>query len=1465
MGGKTATSTQQVQVPPEVLAQYQAVNSRATQTANTPFQTYGGQFVAPVNQQQQTGIAGTNAAANEAQPYFGAATGQLLGAQSGTTGVNNAALGLAGASAGQVNPSDLDTASINKYLSPYLQDVVGSESALLNQNNQQQQAGQLGTAIQSGAFGGDRTGIAAANLEQQQNLANANIYSGLLNQGYNTALGTAQQQQGVQLQAGQANRAALANAGQEIAGIGQTQYGEGANTASELAGLGTGAQTAGLQGANAQIAAGTVQQQTQQAQDTALYNQFLQQQSYPFQVDQFLANIAEGTGALSGSTTTTQQPGGFFSDRRLKHDIRKIGETFDKQPIYSYKMHGDNRTHVGLIAQNVEKKHPGAVGLAAGYKTVDYGRATEDAADRGHFYAGGVASGGGRVYLPGAYAAGGSPSIVSAGDLSAILAAQEQMYAPISGGASVYGGVGGNVPRGGSSRVPAPSGAVPHLVTAEGGLRPVPTGMQNAKNLTDAGDSALKLYRDINRERAPKSPPKAAPPESVQPSTTTTTTTPPGVADADVGAANDVEFACRGGVMGRKGYDAGGSPDDGLDAVLAAQQRMYQPQHQNRDIPAGVSGGHQLAVANGSPTAPPSGSSNVNQALGLGQKGYQVYHHFNTPSGGGVSPTPAQAAAEGPATDTAAASAAQTGAAADAAAPAAAEVAAPAAADAAGAAAGSAAGAAGGAAVDAGATEAAALAAEYAAADAAVALAAAKRGGRIRGKFDTGGTPYMDDGSLDIPDQENSNRLQTAGPIKKQPTGLQTAMTLGDPNQASTIAGSMFSNEALARGGGVSGRRRYDDGGDVADHAADPDMLPEQTVTAPRPDPVVKYTAGLDPVDRPPIDVKVPDRVDTGVAASKDAPADSQDHWWKHSENVVPLLTGLAAMGTAPTRSLGVALASGLGAGAQSWLPTHQQEADVQAQQLQNQRAQFQLDTLRAPSPTSGAGGPPPQPTFSGTGADPSAIVANAQKRFAFTDIYTPQEQAAINQNQTWQRAGLPNSLQSIQVVHQARMQNQQTAQQQGASAIYQAAYQAASAPTGAALSKVREIDPLAADQISKMATNPQDADKLARTWASQVGNAVHQYSGRPIDDTAKDGIPRDKLTSAPLLGGTPVGVSADEQVQNLIRLHGTTVDTGANAKPTPAQLSRGALGPGTRPIAPGSPGYVPPGGSANIAPAAVSGTSRISPATRSTSAAKTPQTGSLDFSDAPNKPIWANNPNYVLSEDEKPTAHDYGTKVAELKAEASQLPHTEATMIQAQRALNLLPNAKTGPGTDTMSAVQTALGNMTGSQFVSWLDSNPSAHAILQKELGQEALNDRLTEMKTAGASVRLGAQQDNIILNKLSASTEMPKAAIAGILNWEIEKAKYDQARQAAIPSYLAQGKDATLFDSYYAAPGRHPLSSVLTTGAPRGTALPTRPGQQTSGLPATNTQGWALHRDAYGNHAYVSPDGKQFQEVK
>ena len=380
-GGKTSTSTQSVAIPPEVLARYNSVNATAEQTAQTPFQQYSSDpnaFVAPLNDTQQQGIANTNAGATTAQPYYGAATNMAV-AGSGPTNV------------GQLNDGD-----IQQYMNPFVNSVVAPAAQLLNQQQQAQMSGQTGNAIKSGAFGGDRSGIAAANLAGQQSLSFANAINPLYSQAYTSGLGAAQQQQGF-------------NLGQQQANLGRLSQG-----AQTIAGLGTGAQTAALQGAQSQLAAGQVGQQTEQAGKSALYNQFLQQQGYPFQTAQFLANIAEGTGALSGSTTTTTQPAPFFSDERLKDDVQPVGETYDGQKIIKFRYKGSPHTQIGLSAQNVEQHHPHAVGLAGGYKTVDYDAATKDAAERGHFYEGGLASQGGAVDLASTgegFADGGAPGL----------------------------------------------------------------------------------------------------------------------------------------------------------------------------------------------------------------------------------------------------------------------------------------------------------------------------------------------------------------------------------------------------------------------------------------------------------------------------------------------------------------------------------------------------------------------------------------------------------------------------------------------------------------------------------------------------------------------------------------------------------------------------------------------------------------------------------------------------------------------------------------------------------------------------------------------------------------------------------------------------------------------------------------------------------------------------------------------
>ena len=519
MGSKTAKSTQAITIPPEVLARYNAINARADVVTNRPFQKYTGEFVAPLTETQRAGMANTNAAANMAQPYYAAATNQLNEAQAATqpyfdtagqaygTGLAQgqqylgAATDYAQAGGQAVNASDLDSAAINKYMSPYLQNVLQGTAGLLNQQNQQQQSGQMGNAIRSGAFGGDRGGIAAANLNQQQNLANAKIYSDILNEGYNNALNTAVGQQAVGLGAAQANRTAtqqtadrmaalgqqgfdqFSSTGERVQGLGKDVYGTGAATSAALAGLGTGAQDAALSGAAAQMTAGQVEQATNQAKNTAEYNQFLQEQSLPYQQLKLASDIALGTGTAQGSTTTTTQPGGFFSDERLKENIKAVGKTFDGQTIHSYNYKGDPRTQIGLIAQEVQKHHPDAVGLAAGYKTVNYDKATEDAADRGHMAYGGLASAGGSVLPQDAgqgFASGGVAGFDPA-MMQQLLAAQQAMYDPIMKGSMYAGG-----PSAGGGLVPPSEFAARQLMTA-GDLPAASSGLDDVAKVANLG------------------------------------------------------------------------------------------------------------------------------------------------------------------------------------------------------------------------------------------------------------------------------------------------------------------------------------------------------------------------------------------------------------------------------------------------------------------------------------------------------------------------------------------------------------------------------------------------------------------------------------------------------------------------------------------------------------------------------------------------------------------------------------------------------------------------------------------------------------------------------------------------------------------------------------------------------------------------------------------------------------------
>ena len=188
--------------------------------------------------------------------------------QAGTTGVGAPTVA-SGISAIQQAAAPVGAAQIAQFLNPY-QSYVTDEIARQGQMMQNQLAAQ---AVGAGAFGGGREGVQQAELQSRTLDAMGRAQA----QGFGTALGAAQRQQAVGLQAGQ-----------------------------QLGQLGLGQQQMAQADINQLFAAGGVQRQLAQQALDAQRQSTLQQQYEPYQRAEFLANLyAAGPKTQSGLTMGT--------------------------------------------------------------------------------------------------------------------------------------------------------------------------------------------------------------------------------------------------------------------------------------------------------------------------------------------------------------------------------------------------------------------------------------------------------------------------------------------------------------------------------------------------------------------------------------------------------------------------------------------------------------------------------------------------------------------------------------------------------------------------------------------------------------------------------------------------------------------------------------------------------------------------------------------------------------------------------------------------------------------------------------------------------------------------------------------------------------------------------------------------------------------------------------------------------
>jgi len=273
-GTSTNTTVTQSDPPKYVADAYKALLKRATTVSNTPYESYAGETVAGLTPDQLAAFQTIQDAKTIQDPYYSAA---------------NDAIGRSTSDV-MAGTQDYNAENIQQYYNPYQQAVIDATMANINETNAQQQTSLQGDAISAGAWGGDRSGVAAAELARQQGLASNQTLADLSASGFTNAQSMLQSQNAQKIAANESQNSLYGNAA--------TAYGN----------LGTSAQTAALQGASTQLQSGALQQQQEQNQLNADYQAWLAEQSYPFETTQFLASNVFGLPSTGTSTSTATSP-----------------------------------------------------------------------------------------------------------------------------------------------------------------------------------------------------------------------------------------------------------------------------------------------------------------------------------------------------------------------------------------------------------------------------------------------------------------------------------------------------------------------------------------------------------------------------------------------------------------------------------------------------------------------------------------------------------------------------------------------------------------------------------------------------------------------------------------------------------------------------------------------------------------------------------------------------------------------------------------------------------------------------------------------------------------------------------------------------------------------------------------------------------------------------------------------------
>lgn len=243
-----------------------------TDIGQNPYQQFQGSRIAGFSPLQEQAFQ--NVSNMQVAPQIGQGTGMagMAGLGSLLTGANYA-------------QQATSPGAMQAYMSPYMQDVVDWQKQQAINDYSRQLPGMNAQAIGQGAFGGSRQAVQRD--EAQRALQN--------------------QLQGIQAQGAQNAYQQAQQALQFGTTAGLQGYGQAGQMAGILGQLGQNQYTQGLGITAAQQQAGAQQQAQEQAGLSQQYQDFLNQQNYPYKQLGFMSDILRGMPLTGGQTNTLYQ------------------------------------------------------------------------------------------------------------------------------------------------------------------------------------------------------------------------------------------------------------------------------------------------------------------------------------------------------------------------------------------------------------------------------------------------------------------------------------------------------------------------------------------------------------------------------------------------------------------------------------------------------------------------------------------------------------------------------------------------------------------------------------------------------------------------------------------------------------------------------------------------------------------------------------------------------------------------------------------------------------------------------------------------------------------------------------------------------------------------------------------------------------------------------------------------------